>query len=246
MPLLLQVVLLHVVAWVAVIGLALGMAWLNFALDLFGLALLQGAAAWGLSKRMGLPGWWKPINLGFFPVIWLALQAGLSPAWYLAGFALLALTQWGAVRTRVPLYLSGRPAQPEIARRLAEYPSGKFLDLGCGTGSMLAYLAKSQNDARLYGVETAPLLWLASRLRLGRRAEIRLGNLWNEDLSRYGLVYAFLSPAPMDRLWQKAQREMRPDTMFISNSFVVPGVEPDESVELNDGRQARLLIWRMR
>jgi hypothetical protein len=39
---------------------------------------------------------------------------------------------------------------------------------------------------------------------------------------------------------------MRPGTLFISNTFTVPGVAPDEVVELDDLTHARLLIWRMR
>jgi hypothetical protein len=90
----------------------------------------------------------------------------------------------------------------------------------------------------------APLNWLVSRLRLGGKAKIRLGSLWDEDLSAYEVVYAYLSPAPMAQLWEKAVREMRPGSLFISNTFAVPGVEPDETVELNDLSHARLLIWR--
>ncbi len=245
-PLLPQVLLLHVLAWASVLLAAAGLAWSGTDIGALALVLLQGAAAWGLSFRLELPRWWQWINLGFFPAAWLALQAELSPAWYLAGFALLALTQWGAVSTRVPLYLTGRRAREEVARRLAGYPGGSFLDLGCGTGGLLAHLARSNRAARLHGVETAPLPWLASRLRLGRRAEVRLGDLRDEGLAGHDVVYAFLSPEPMARLWQQARREMRPGSLFISNSFAVPGIEPDETVELDGGRQTRLLIWRMR
>lgn len=208
-----------------------------------GLALLVGLSAAGLALYWRLPVWWAAINLVFVPLAWLALTAGIDPRWYLAGFLLLALTSLGAVRTRVPLYLSSTRAAEELARRL---PAGGCLcDLGCGLGGPLARVARLRPDARLYGVEAAPLNWLLARLRLAGRAEVRLGTLWHADLSCCDLLYAYLSPAPMARLWQKAIVEMKPGSLFVSNSFPIPGVRCDEIVELDDLSGGRLFIHRM-
>lgn len=195
-------------------------------------------------RLLRLPLWWQFIGLGFVPMLWLALQGGLDPTWYLAGFALLAATSLGSIRTRVPLYLSSPQAAAALATRLPE--GGRLLDLGCGLGGPLARLAALRPDVRLSGVEAAPLNWLVARLRLAGRAHIKLGSLWEADLAQYDVVYAYLSPAPMPRLWEKARREMRPGSLLISNTFAIPGVEADETVELGDLSHARLLIWRMR
>lgn len=209
--------------------------------------LVQGLVAWGIANCLGQPRWWQLIHLLFFPAVWLTQQAELNPAWFLAGLIFLALTSVGVLRTRVPLYLSSDQA----ARRLAELapnsggPGTSVLDLGCGLGGPLARLADLRPDLALHGVEAAPLNWLTSRLRLGARARIRLGSIWNEDLSRHDLVYAYLSPEPMARLWDKASREMRPGSLFVSNSFAVPGVPPERVIELDDLSRARLLVWRM-
>ncbi|MDP2832366.1 MAG: class I SAM-dependent methyltransferase [Pseudomonadota bacterium] len=205
---------------------------------------LTGLAAALLSRWLGLPTWWQIINLVFIPLLWLTLQSGIDPLWFLAGFALLALTSLGAIRTRVPLYLSSPRAAVALAERLPE--NARVLDLGCGLGGPLSRLGTLRPDAALDGVEAAPLNWLIARLRLLGRAQVRLGNIWDTDLSGHDVVYAYLSPAPMPRLWQKARAEMRPGSLFISNTFTVPGVEPDEVVELHDLSHARLLIWRMR
>ncbi len=205
---------------------------------------LAGLGAALLSRRLGLPGWWQLINLAFPLLTWLALGIDIDPLWFLAGFVLLALTSLGAVRTRVPLYLSSPRAAAALAARLPE--NARLLDLGCGLGGPLARLNRLRPDAILQGVEAAPLNWLIARLRLLGRARVRLGTLWDSDLSGQDVVYAYLSPAPMTRLWEKARAEMRPGSLFISNTFGVPGVEPDEVVELHDLSHARLLIWRMR
>jgi hypothetical protein len=205
---------------------------------------LAGLAAALLNRRLGLPAWWQIIGLAFVPLLWLTLQSGIDPDWFLAGLILLALTSLGAVRGRVPLYLSSPRAAVALAARLPEH--AHLLDLGCGLGGPLARLATLRPDADLHGVESAPLNWLIARLRLAGRARIRLGNLWDVDLSGHDVVYAYLSPAPMARLWLKARAEMRPGSLLVSNTFEVPGIEPDEVVELDDLSHARLLIWRMR
>lgn len=205
---------------------------------------LAGAGAALLSRWLNLPAWWQFIGLAFLPLLWFTLQSEIEPTWFLTGFILLALTSLGAIRSRVPLYLSSPRAASALAARLPEH--AHLLDLGCGLGGPLARLNALRPDTTLQGVEAAPLNWLIARLRLLGRARIRLGDLWHADLSRHDVVYAYLSPAPMPRLWEKARAEMRPGSLFISNTFSVPGVEPDEVVELHDFSSARLLIWRMR
>jgi len=75
--------------------------------------------------------------------------------------------------------------------------------------------------------------------------EWRWGDLWRTELSAYDVVYAFLSPVPMAALWEKAQREMRPGTLFISNSFAVPDVAAEQVIEVDDARQTRLFCYRL-
>ena len=226
-------------------GLLLALALLRLEVPLpgFALALIVGLVAALLAGWWRLPVWWRPINLLFVPLLWAALQAEPDPRWFLAGFLLLALTSLGAVRTRVPLYLSSARAAEELARRLPE--NARLCDLGCGLGGPLARIRALRPDVRLAGVEAAPLNWLVAKLRLLGKADVRLGSLWETDLSRFDMVYAYLSPAPMPRLWDKARAEMRPGSLFVSNSFGVPGVEFDEVVELNDLSHGRLLVRRL-
>lgn len=241
LPPVLQAGLIHMLAWAIVLGLVLG----GLDLGWIGLALVQGLLAGAIAYYLELPIWWLFINLLFFPSIALARQWELAPHWYLAALAVLLLTQLGAVRGRVPLYLSSRRAKTALLGLLPAGPGSRFLDIGSGTGGMLSFLAKARSDLVLDGIESAPAPWLLSRLRLGPRAHIALGDFWHADLSRYDVVYAFLSPEPMARLWDKAKREMRPGSLFISNSFEVPGIAPDASIELHDLHRGRLMLWQM-
>lgn len=224
-------------------ALAVGAVLIAAAAPVWLAILAVGISASLVAWLWKLPSWWRLINLLFVPGLWLASSAEIDTGWYLAGFVLLALTSWGAVRTRVPLFLSSPQATMVLAKQLP--PNASFIDLGCGLGGPLSHLARLRPDVRLQGIEAAPLNWLIARLRLGKRATIRLGSLWDTDLGKCDVVYAYLSPAPMARLWQKARAEMRPGSLLISNSFPVPGVPPSESIELHDLSHARLLIWRL-
>lgn len=226
-------------------GVMLAAAWLasGGAPPVWVLAVLIGLLAALLTTYWGLPVWWRAINLLFVPSMWLTSQFDIPPAWFLAGFAVLAATSLGVVVTRVPLYLSSRRAAEVLASELPA--QGRMLDLGCGFGGPLATVSRLRPDARLAGVEAAPLNWLIARLRLRGRAEIRLGSLWQVKLGDADLVYAYLSPAAMPRLWEKARAEMKSGSLLVSNSFTVPEVVPVRVIELNDLSRARLLLWRM-
>lgn len=219
-------------------------------LPLLLLILVVSLCAAGLAWLWRLPIWWRYINLFFLPLVYLTLHVqtddGIDPDWFLAAFLLLALTSFGAVRSRVPLYLSSPRAAQELAQRLPR--QGRLIDLGCGLGGPLARINKLHPDANLTGVETAPLNWLLAKIRLSGRATIRFGSLWKAHLGTYDIVYAYLSPAPMAQLWEKARNEMKPGSLLISNSFAIPGFDADEIVEISkpgDLSHARLLIWRM-
>ena len=209
-------------------------------------ALGQGVLAAALGHWLGLRRWWLPLNLAFVPGL-LALHSRQWPAWwFLAAFLLLLVINWNSFRERVPLYLSGARTRQRLSQRLADLAQDfRFIDLGCGLGGTLVQLARDYPRARLTGVETAPLVFLLAWLRClpYRNCKVRYRSLWHEPLGDYDVVYCFLSPAPMAELWAKARREMRPGSLLVSNSFEIPGVAPIETIELNDWRGSRLLLW---
>ncbi len=187
--------------------------------------------------------WWIPIQL-FFPIMVLvALALRISPCWFLIGFLLLGIVYWNAFRTRVPLYLTGREVVMELLERLPE-GSFEFADLGFGLGGLLAMLAKEKPQGKFFGVEVAPLPFLIGKARCMSLPNCRMewGSYEKIDLSGFDFVYAFLSPVPMPGLFEKAKREMKPGSVFVSNSFGVPGTEADETVIVGGNA---LYFWRM-
>lgn len=207
-------------------------------------ALAQGVAAAGLSYRFDAPPWWLPIHLLFMPLAVAANTLPIPPGAWLAAFVIMLLVFWRTDRSRVPLYLTNDTAARTLAELLPTGPS-TVLDCGCGDGGLLRQLARLRPDCTFVGIEHAPLPWLWARIgALGTpNLLVRYGDFWASHLGLYDVVYAFLSPAPMARFWAKAQEEMKPGALMVSNSFAVPEVAPDRIVEVADRRATRLYCY---
>lgn len=210
--------------------------------------LLMGILAAAMGRGLGLGARWAP-GLLFFPLLLDLLLRHPAPAWvWPSALAGLLLVYGGGILTRVPLYNSNRAAWDAL---LSLCPNGlvRFVDLGAGLGGPLAFLAKARPDGFFLGVEASPLTFAIAWLRTlpcRGNCKVRWGSLWNQDLSGFEVVYAFLSPAPMPELWAKAVLEMRPGTLFVSNTFEVPGQEPEERIPLPGRQDACLLVYRVK
>ncbi|MEG3617396.1 hypothetical protein V5T82_02915 [Magnetovibrio sp. PR-2] len=210
---------------------------------------LQAIAAGGFSYWFGLKGKWIVAQALLVPLAWGALMFGL-PAWvYLLAFVLLALIFTNVSKERVPLYLTNRTTWAALSQHLdtIEVEPGTrpvFMDLGAGLGGMLHYLSRQHPDWDFVGLENAPLPYLTAKLRLlGRgNASIVFKSLWDADLSKVQVAYAFLSPAPMDELLKKVEAEMKPKTQFLSNSFWSQDRAFDQELEVNDGRKTQIFM----
>lgn len=211
-------------------------------------ALAQGIVAAALGRAWGMEIWWFPINLLFVPALIWVLGFDLSPLYALGAFFLLTSVYWGVSNTRVPLFLSSRAALRAVANQLPQERDFSFVDLGCGLGGVLSYLVRARPEGRYHGIEAAPFPFLLSRLRAalgGGVCRVTWGDFRNLDLGQYDVVYAYLSPAAMTGLWEKARREMRLGSLLISNSFAVPGVLPAQTVVADGPGNTKLLLWRM-
>ncbi|UXY14301.1 class I SAM-dependent methyltransferase [Chitiniphilus purpureus] len=188
--------------------------------------------------------WWRVIHFVFPLATTATLQLAL-PAWFwLAAFALLAVVYGGVLKSGVPLYLSNRHALAHLGRCL---PAGaRFVDLGAGTGTVLAWLVRHRPDVRACGVEAAWLPWLIGRLRFAARRDVQWvrEDLFAHPLADYDVVYAYLSPVAMPALWQKLRRELPHGALFISNSFAIPDQPPLERIAVGDWKRSELLVWQ--
>lgn len=217
-------------------------------LPLFGCAftVTQGVISAATAAVLRSARWWLGIHLAFAPALLAASKLQIAPGWYLGAFVALVLVYWTSFRTQVPLYLSSRRTADALLELMAPHRPVTLIDLGSGSGGLLRRLAQARPDSRCVGIEAAPLPLLISRcLKRPANVDLRWGDFWAEPLGGYDLVYAFLSPVPMTRLWDKARREMARDSVLVSNSFAVPGITPTRIIEVADRRHTRLYCYQM-
>lgn len=215
-------------------------------------ALFCGGLAAVLSYLAGLARWWLPMQLLFVPALVLMLQIDIPSVFFLAAFLLMLLVYWSTFRSQVPLYLSSKLVWQTLEELLPAVEAGKsfkFMDIGSGMGGVLTHLAHARPDGLYFGVENAPLPYLLSRLKIKfgnySRCHVMWASLWTCNLESYDVVFAYLSPVPMERLWRKVKVEMRPGSLFISNSFVVAENPAQYSITLDDLHHSTLYIWHM-
>jgi hypothetical protein len=212
-------------------------------------SLLCGAFAAVLSRIIDLARWWLIIQFAFAPALVLMLALDIPPVIFLIAFILMLAVYWSTFRTQVPLYLSSNKVWQALETKLPPTQPFTFIDLGSGIGGVLTHLAQTHAHGYFHGVEAAPLpfLWSWLRIKLGRHIQctVNWGSLWNSDLSQYDVVFAYLSPVPMDALWRKAKQEMRPGCVFISNTFAVHDQPPQETISVDDLHHSKLYCWRM-
>jgi hypothetical protein len=221
----------------------------GYPLSALAFAFLCGSIAALLSHLLKMDKWWLPIQFVFVPALMATLSLSVSPSFFLAAFLVLLVVYWSTFRTQVPLYLSSNKVWQALETQLPTEQPFSFIDLGSGIGGVLTHLAQTYPHGRYHGVESAPLpfLWSWLRIKLAGHPQctVRWGSLWNCDLSQYDVVFAYLSPVPMDALWNKARQEMRPGSLFISNTFAVPEHPPQASITVDDLHHSTLYIWRM-
>ncbi|MDD4973142.1 MAG: hypothetical protein PHY93_02270 [Bacteriovorax sp.] len=194
-----------------------------------------------------LPKWFFIISFLFPIFLILGPQYfQISRGIYGALFLLLALTFSHTLKERVPLYLTNQKTHDALKKIVDDTSAKAFLDLGSGLGGVVRAIAEKKVTS--VGVETAPLLWVLSSLAsiLTFKGNILRQNIWNTKLHEYDVVYAFLSPAIMSKLFYKVKTEMKAGSLFVSNSFEVVGTEPDEIWQLDDVRQTVLYFYRIK
>ena len=163
------------------------------------------------------------------------LQDGSSVQTYLSwfffvGFIFFASIHLPAMWSHVPYYPTPSRVDAQLIQILSDRIRKKqttvpfkMIDIGCGTARLLCALAKNYPAAEFQGYEISLLPYLKAKWNTRNYGNIRIRfkSFWNVSLQDFDLVYAFLSPAVMEKLAMKAGRELRKDAILISNSFVI-------------------------
>jgi hypothetical protein len=227
----------------AALGLALDAA--GHGLTLLAAAALQGAIAMLITWKIGLAPWWRIIQLLFPVALLAALALRLPPLLFLAVFVVLLGWYWSTFRTQVPYFPSNPAVWQAVEALLPARPGLRVIDVGSGLGGFTLHLARVRPDAECAGIELAPLPYLYSRWRArftGSAARFIRGDYEKIHFGDYDLVFAYLSPAVMSGLFDKARREMKVGSLLVSYEFNISGFKPDKTIFTTEGAPP-LFVW---
>lgn len=121
------------------------------------------------------------------------------------------------------------PITSYMAKALARLPQVQtaktIVDLGCGTGTLLAALHQQLPQAKLTGVEFKPSLAKLAKLRAAMwkpKPTILKMDMFGYDVSHYDAIVGFWIPAFGQALLEKFVQECKPGCVIVSYMFPLP------------------------
>ncbi|TSC75676.1 MAG: type 12 methyltransferase [Parcubacteria group bacterium Gr01-1014_30] len=108
-----------------------------------------------------------------------------------------------------------------------------FVDLGSGSGRVLAAVKKKYPPTKVVGYENWPTQFFLAKALLffsGKEAELIYKNLYQADLGEADVVFCYLFPNFMEKIEEKLERELKPGALFITSSFPLPKWQPERTL----------------
>jgi SAM-dependent methyltransferase len=169
-------------------------------------------------------------------VLGIALTPGwLGPTWLTVPWTIGVLVLVGPMLVftwvHAPWVPTPHAELPRILAALDLAPGQSFCDLGCGDGRVLLAVRRA-TGAICTGIEAAPALVILARLRALVRGSggvrVRLGDLYQADLSSFDVVYVWGTPYSVGtpRFRALIERSMRPGARLVSFQTPIPGLVP--------------------
>ena len=125
----------------------------------------------------------------------------------------------------------------EILALVPMRPGQRFYDLGCGEGRVLI-AARQKYGVQAVGYEVNVCAYLYARLNNwwhGSGVKIRFRNFMHADLSDADVIYCYQASGAIQQLRDKFNRELKPGTIVISNTYTIERWLTPTVVTLGDG-----------
>ena len=126
---------------------------------------------------------------------------------------------------------------------------GKFYELGSGWGTLTFPMARRFPDSTILGVENSRVPYTISRclswIFPRRNMKLKRADFFTVSLAEANVVVCYLYRGAMERLRIKFERELRPGTIVVSNTFSVPGWVPEKVVQASDLYRSKIFIYQI-
>ena len=165
------------------------------------------------------------MSLSYFPVILLV-----------SGLILAASIVWTSLRVGISPMPSSSAAINAMVELLGPGPHTALVDLGSGWGQLCGACAlRWRAPTTGYELSYLPYLWSSARSSIAKDPLVRFhrDDFSHVDLSQYSGIVCYLYPEAMSRLAVRC-RSLPSGTVIVSNTFRLPGWEPERVVHLDD------------
>ncbi|MFH1012245.1 MAG: hypothetical protein V1760_00665 [Candidatus Peregrinibacteria bacterium] len=162
-----------------------------------------------------------------FLVAWLGWPGWLDPRWIIVClFLLLVPGLWGAFTTG-PFVPSGRKRHQTMLKLAKLNPSDTVYELGAGGFGLTFAAAKISKKSIGYEI-SIPLVLFAKlkKLVIRSKAKVRLGSIWNQNYSDADVLFCYLMPHSMKRVYKEIWPQLKPGTRLITNAFRIHDLKP--------------------
>ena len=144
---------------------------------------------------------------------------------------------------------SSSPSRSCILENLPQNLSGSVCELGAGWGTLAFPLAAALPEAEIVAFELSPVPWLFMLARdklMGRKnLTIHRRNFFKDKFDDVSLVVCYLHSECLEKLRPKMEAELEPGTMVLSNTFEIPGWQPEKIHRLDDSFCPQVYVYRV-
>lgn len=167
---------------------------------------------------------------------------------FLLLWTMLSIVIWSLYNGISPMPTSFK-AKKCLFDHLPKEVCGTIYELGSGWGTLALPLARRYPHCQVVGFESSPFpFWISlARQHLSRlkNLSLRRQNFFQANLSDAELIVCYLYPGAMAKLKMKFHVELKPGTWIISNTFAIPGWNPQEVYEIEDIYRTKIYVYRV-
>ena len=167
---------------------------------------------------------------------------------------LIVETMWMNAPGRVLYYGSNIKEQGKVLEEIIQkYILDKkqktedyeLVEPGAGLALVADYLAKKYAWKKVIGLELGTFIWTMGKIRgffRHSQVELKKVDLFNYDYPNPAVLYSYLFPSLMDRLYAEGTLKGK---LVISLTFPISSIEPTEEFQLKSW-QKRILVYDFR
>ena len=160
----------------------------------------------------------------------------------------ILVTAVGFFILRVPFVPTPRHIASAMIGMIEWKGNERVIDLGAGDGRLLEAVKKQYPSVTAIGCEIVPTVWLLGRVRAMLKrsgVQLHLRSLFHEDVSKADVVFLYLFPGVIEKLSEKFDRELKPGTMVVCQTFGLRNKKPEKEMRVpRFGSEVSVFLYR--